>query len=85
MHAKRALLMLALMMAILVPWARPVAADSPTTVTYSYDAAGRLVEVAYGDGATIAYSYDAAGNLLTRTIERDFNIYLPLVLRGQTG
>lgn len=31
-------------------------------VTYSYDALGRLVRVAYEDGRTIVYSYDAAGN-----------------------
>jgi RHS repeat-associated protein len=35
-------------------------------VQYSYDAAGRLIKVDYGDGRTITYSYDAAGNLLKR-------------------
>ena len=33
---------------------------------YSYDAAGRLIKVDYGDGRTISYTYDAAGNLLKR-------------------
>jgi RHS repeat-associated protein len=35
-------------------------------VQYSYDAAGRLIKVDYGDGRTISYTYDAAGNLLKR-------------------
>lgn len=32
------------------------------TVTYTYDARGRLASAAYSTGATITYSYDAAGN-----------------------
>jgi|ERR1051326_6655739 uncharacterized protein (TIGR03437 family) len=35
-------------------------------VTYTYDPAGRLALVDYGNGATIAYTYDKAGNLLSR-------------------
>lgn len=62
-----------------------VAADGPTTVTYTYDGAGRLVEVVYGDGTTLAYTYDAAGNLLARTVTRGFEIYLPLVVRDYAG
>jgi YD repeat-containing protein len=41
------------------------------TVTYSYDAAGRLTNAAYGGGANIAYVYDAAGNLLERIVTDD--------------
>ena len=63
---------------------RPIAADGPTTVTYTYDAAGRLIKAFYSDGMVISYAYDASGNLLTRLIERDFRIYLPLVLRNYT-
>ena len=37
-------------------------------VTYTYDDAGRLVLVDYGNGSTIAYTYDKAGNLLSRTV-----------------
>lgn len=37
-------------------------------VRYSYDAAGRLTGVDYGDGRTIVYTYDKAGNLLSRTV-----------------
>jgi YD repeat-containing protein len=36
-------------------------------VTYSYDDAGRLTKVDYGDGRTITYTYDPTGNLLSRT------------------
>ena len=36
-------------------------------VNYTYDDAGRLATVDYGDGRTIVYTYDAAGNLLSRT------------------
>ena len=39
------------------------AALADVTVTYTYDALGRLVEVGYGAGdATIAHTYDAADN-----------------------
>ncbi len=37
-------------------------------VNYTYDAAGRLALVDYGNGTTIAYTYDNAGNLLTKTV-----------------
>ena len=63
---------------------RPSAADGPTTVRYTYDDAGRLIKAFYSDGMVISYAYDASGNLLTRLIERDFKIYLPLVLRNYT-
>ena len=35
------------------------------TVSYEYDAAGRLVRASYESGVTISYEYDAAGNLLS--------------------
>jgi len=38
-------------------------------VTYSYDAAGRLSKVDYGNGTVISYTYDSAGNLLSRTAQ----------------
>ena len=37
-------------------------------VTYSYDDAGHLTQVDYGNGQTITYSYDKAGNLLSNTV-----------------
>jgi YD repeat-containing protein len=52
-------MLLALIFAIL-------AAASATT--YSYDAAGRLIGVNYGNGIVITYSYDKAGNLLNRSV-----------------
>jgi len=39
---------------------------SAATLTYSYDAAGRLTLVNYGDGAATRYTYDASGNLLSQ-------------------
>jgi uncharacterized protein (TIGR03437 family) len=39
------------------------------SVSYSYDAAGRLGSVGYPDGKTITYTYDRAGNLLRRLVE----------------
>jgi YD repeat-containing protein len=38
------------------------------TVKYSYDDAGRLTIVDYGNGKSIAYTYDSAGNLLSRVV-----------------
>jgi YD repeat-containing protein len=38
------------------------------TVTYTYDDAGRLINVDYGNGQTITYTYDNAGNMLSRTV-----------------
>jgi len=32
------------------------------TVTYTYDAQGRVVKAVYSDGYTITYTYDGAGN-----------------------
>lgn len=37
-------------------------------VTYSYDDAGRLTKVDYGNGSTITYTYDSAGNLVSKTV-----------------
>jgi len=37
-----------------------------TTVTYTYDEAGRLIGADYGPDGKIQYVYDAAGNLLAR-------------------
>lgn len=37
-------------------------------VKYTYDAAGRLTHVDYGNGHSITYTYDAAGNLLRRVV-----------------
>lgn len=42
-------------------------AASAAAVKYSYDAAGRLVRVDYGNGQGYLYSYDANGNLTARS------------------
>lgn len=41
---------------------------SGDTTQYSYDDAGRLIQVVYPNGKTITYTYDNAGNLLSRQI-----------------
>jgi YD repeat-containing protein len=38
------------------------------SVTYSYDAAGRLTRAVYSGGTVVDYAYDAAGSLLSRTV-----------------
>jgi YD repeat-containing protein len=40
------------------------ACPAQSHVSYSYDAAGRLAQVDYGNGQTITYTYDKAGNLM---------------------
>lgn len=34
-----------------------------TSVSFTYDAAGRLLSGQYGDGQTVSYAYDAVGNM----------------------
>ena len=38
------------------------------TINYTYDAAGRLIQVDYANGVSIKYTYDKAGNLLSRQV-----------------
>ena len=45
-----------------------LAAGSYAAVNYTYDPAGRLVTVDYGNGATITYTYDNAGNVVSKTV-----------------
>jgi YD repeat-containing protein len=40
---------------------------SAATITYTYDAAGRVTRVDYGNGKGYVYTYDANGNLKSRT------------------
>ncbi|MFN4092225.1 MAG: Ig-like domain-containing protein [Brevundimonas sp.] len=51
-----------LMGLLLAVSATPAAAQE--TVTYGYDALGRVAWVSYGNGQTTRYDYDAAGNRL---------------------
>ena len=56
--------------------------QSPRTITYTYDDAGRLTRADYGGGTGLNYVYDAAGNLLGVTAG-GYNVHLPLVLRAK--
>jgi YD repeat-containing protein len=53
-----------------------------STITYTYDGAGRLVRADYGEGRCIVYTYDAAGNLLRRQVVTKVDVYLPIVLKA---
>ena len=44
--------------------------------TYSYDDAGRLTQVSYGDGSSIGYSYDANGNILGVVVTGSETVFL---------
>jgi len=48
--------------------AAPVGAAS---VTYTYDALGRLTQVVYDDGKTITYAYDEAGNRVIQSVTQN--------------
>jgi len=52
-----------------------------TTITYAYDALGRLVRADYGPDMSILYAYDGAGNVVTRRVARAMLVYLPVLLR----
>jgi len=41
------------------------------TVSYTYDAAGRLIKADYGGGSAITYAYDTNGNLLLREVTQE--------------
>ena len=57
---------LAAVIALLVAAGSAPAAQAGSA-TYTYDALGRVVKVAYANGTVITYTYDAAGNR-TRTV-----------------
>lgn len=66
----------------LVLWATAIAlgannesSGSNSTQSYSYDAAGRLTQVNYGNGDTLTYSYDANGNILSTEYSKQDNIF----------
>jgi YD repeat-containing protein len=69
--------------ALLAPPSANLASPSETTtITYTYDAAGRLVQADYGEGRGVTFGYDDAGNLLRREVTGDsYPAYLPVVLR----
>ena len=55
------LLLCALLSTILLLWSPEIQAS---TITYTYDAAGRIVAADYGRGKSTSYAYDNAGNLI---------------------
>src|SRR5688572_14363054 len=57
--------------------------QSAATVSYTYDAAGRLTLVDYGNGTSIRYTYDAAGNLIAQTVTTPPPEWQPVVLTAQ--
>ena len=62
--------------------AQRAARNTQRTITYTYDAAGRLVSADYGNDQSIAYAYDAAGNLVQRTAAgASYPAYLPVIMR----
>ena len=40
----------------------PVALAAPDSMTITYDAVGRIKQIAFANGTTIVYNYDAVGN-----------------------
>jgi YD repeat-containing protein len=50
---------------LLIGW---VAGAASSSVSYTYNATGRLVGADYGSGQTISYAYDQAGNLLQASL-----------------
>ncbi len=80
-------LLFLLAMALTAPQAEVIqleAAATPTfaarIVTFSYDAAGRLVSANHS-GPSLRYQYDASGNLITQAYQT--SIYLPVVTKSQ--
>lgn len=45
-----------------------VGAADAATVTYAYDALGRLVSATYSTGYTVVYTYDANGNRTAKVV-----------------
>jgi YD repeat-containing protein len=45
-----------------------LALAAAANVSYTYDAAGHLTQIVYGNGSVITYTYDNAGNLITRSV-----------------
>ncbi|MBI4454709.1 MAG: RHS repeat protein [Acidobacteria bacterium] len=57
-------------------------------VIYTYDTAGRLVLVDYGNGTAVGYRYDDSGNLLAKNIlaaRLELRPTTPLMFLGRTG
>lgn len=61
------------------------------TVSYTYDALGRVSTVTYSNGATISYAYDAAGNRTTlsqtppHSVQATLSASPATILQGQSA
>jgi YD repeat-containing protein len=55
------------------------------TITYTYDANGRLLKADYGGGRSFTYTYDKAGNILTETVASPGPTYTLQVAISPTG
>lgn len=59
-----------------------VAGLQAQTISYSYDAAGRLVTAAYSGGNSLSYSYDHAGNLVQSLVATAVSGAAPQIFEG---
>ena len=57
----------ALMIAALGLWPIESSMAADASVTYQYDATGRLIAASYNNGLCITYTYDLNGNRLSET------------------
>jgi len=52
----------------------PLTDADASTITYTYDASGRLTRATYDDSRVIRYAYDPAGNLLTVAVQETLSL-----------
>jgi len=52
---------------------------APAAINYSYDSAGRLIKVDYGNGSVIIYNYDNNGNLTGRSVQTSSGGATPVI------
>src|SRR5436190_1830331 len=64
---------LTLFISILLLMVALTCAGQSQRVIHTYDDAGRLTSVDYGNGTSITYTYDKAGNLLSRVVTGNAN------------
>lgn len=55
------------------------------TISYTYDAAGRITYADYGGGKSISWTYDANGNLLARQVAGGGAVDLAIFIDSQTA
>ncbi len=55
------------------------------SITYTYDANGRLTKADYGNGRSLTYTYDGAGNIITKAVVPSVPGYTLTVTKSGTG